>query len=144
MEDEGYDSYLDLKDEYDWENKTIGKIKERLGLEEGTIDYDEEGSGKNNDDGDGKIGEDGNNYNNDYGREKGDDNKKRGGRVVGGIIDKSKEENDDNKGPQKRCSHRKKSRVEITELGRQSNRRKIITSVITAAIYHIYTEINPQ
>ncbi len=70
------------------------------------------------DDGDGKIEEDGNDYNNNYGGEKGDDNKKGGGKVVGGIIDESKEENDDNKGPQKRCSNRKKSRVKITDLGR--------------------------
>ncbi len=108
MEDEGYDLDLDLKAEYDWEDTTVGKNKEGLGVEEGTDDYDEEGSGKNNDDGDGKIEEDGNNYNNDYGGEKGDYNKKGGGKVVGGIIDKSKEENDDNKGPQKCRSNRKK------------------------------------
>jgi hypothetical protein len=70
-------------------------------------DYDEEGSGMNNDNGDGKIEEDGNDYNTNYGGEKGDDNKKGNGKVVGGIIDKSKEENDDDKGPQKRCSNRK-------------------------------------
>jgi hypothetical protein len=75
VEDEGYDTDLDLKAEYDWEDKIIGKIKERLGLEEVTDDHDEEGSGKNNDDGDGKIEEDGNNCNNNYGREKEDDNK---------------------------------------------------------------------
>ena len=50
MEDEGYDSDLDLKAEYDWEDTTVGKIKERLGIEEWMDDYDEEGSGKNNDD----------------------------------------------------------------------------------------------
>ncbi len=91
MQDKGYDSDLDLKAEYDWEDTTVGKIKEKLGIEEGTDDYDEEGSGKNNDDGDGKIEEDGNNYNNDYDEEKGDDNKKGGGKVAGGNINKSKE-----------------------------------------------------
>ena len=100
MEDEGYDLDLDLKAEYDWEDTTVGKNKDRLGIEEGTDDYDEEGNGTNNDNGDGKIEEDGNNYNNNYGGEKGDDNKKGGGKVVGGIINKSIEENDDNKGPQ--------------------------------------------
>jgi hypothetical protein len=109
VEDEGYDSDLDLKAEYDWEDTTVGKIKERLGIEEGTDDYDEEGSGKNNDDRDGKIEEDRNDYNNDYGGEKGDDNKKGGGKVAGGIIDESQEENDDNKRPQKRRSNRKKN-----------------------------------
>ncbi len=108
VEDEGYDSDLDLKAEYDWEDTNVGKIKERLGIEEGTDDYGEEGSRKNNYDGDSKIEEDGNNYNNNYGGEKEDDNKKGGGKVVGGIIDESKEENDDDKGPQKRCSNRKK------------------------------------
>ncbi len=118
MEDEGYNSDLDLKAEYDREDTTVGKIKERLGIEEGTDDYDEEGSGKNNDNRDTKSEEDGNNYNNDYGGEKGDDNKKGGGKVVGGIIDESKEDNDDNEGPQKCRSNRKQSRVEIMELGR--------------------------
>ena len=33
-EDEGYNTDRNLKAEYDWENKTIGKIKERLGVEE--------------------------------------------------------------------------------------------------------------
>ncbi len=70
MEDEGYNSDLDLKAEYDWEDTTVGKIKDILSIEERTDDYDEEGSGKNNDDGDSKIEEDGNNYNNDYGGEK--------------------------------------------------------------------------
>jgi hypothetical protein len=101
VEDEGYDTDLDLKAEYDWEDKTIGKIKERLGLDEGTDESDEEGSGKNNDNGDSKIEGDGNNYNNNYGGEKGDDDKKGGGKVVGGIIDESKEESDDDKGHQK-------------------------------------------
>ncbi len=118
MEDEGYNLDLDLKAKYDWEDTTVGKIKERLAIEEGTDDYDEEGSGKNNDDRDGKIEEDRNNYNNNYGGEKGDDNTNGGGKVVGGIINESKEENDDNKGPQKCHSNRKKSRVEITELGK--------------------------
>ncbi len=58
---------LDLKAEYDWEDTTVGKIKERLGIEAGTEDYDEEGSGKNNDNREGKIEEDGNNYNNNNG-----------------------------------------------------------------------------
>jgi hypothetical protein len=40
VEDEGYDTDLDLEAEYDWEDKTIGKNKEKLGLEEGTDDYD--------------------------------------------------------------------------------------------------------
>jgi hypothetical protein len=54
----------------------LEKLSKRLGIEEGMDDYDEKGSGKNNDDGDGKIEEDGSYYNNDYGGEKGDDNKK--------------------------------------------------------------------
>jgi len=49
----------------------------------------------------------------------GQDVKKVGGKVAGGISDKYKEEdNNDNKRPHKRCSNRKKCRVDITELGR--------------------------
>jgi hypothetical protein len=45
----------------------------------------------------------------DYGGKTRDNIKKVGGKVVGGIINESKEEdNDDNKGPQKHCSNRKK------------------------------------
>jgi len=42
--------------------------------------------------GDGKIEEDQNNNGKDYGGKTGDDITKVGGKVVGGIIDKSKEE----------------------------------------------------
>ena len=51
VEDEGNKTDMDLKAEYDWEDKTIGKIMERLTYEEETDDYyDEERSGKNGDD----------------------------------------------------------------------------------------------
>jgi hypothetical protein len=90
VEDEGNNTDLNLKAKYDcWEDKTIGKIKERLGLEEETDYSDEEVSGKNNDDGDGKIEGDENDYNDDYGGEKGDDDKKGGGKVVRGNDDES-------------------------------------------------------
>ena len=88
-----------MKAEYDWEDKTIGKIKERLGMDEGT-----------NNDGDSKIEEDKNVNGKDYDGKRGDDVKKvLCGKVVGGIIDESKEkDNDDNKRPQKHRLMRKK------------------------------------
>ena len=65
------------------------------------------------DDGDGKIEGDQNDNGKDYGGKTGDD---VGGKVVGGIINESKEEDhDDNEGPPKRHSNRKTIRVEITE-----------------------------
>ena len=86
-----------MKAEYDWEDKTTGKIKERLGMEEET-----------DNDGDGKIEEDQNNNGKDYGGKTGNNIKKVGRKEVGGIISKSKEEDDDdNEGPPKCCLNRK-------------------------------------
>jgi hypothetical protein len=97
-EDKGYNTDRDLKAEYDWEDKTIGKNKERLGMEEET-----------DDDGDGEIEDAQNNNGEDYGGKTGEDVKKVDGKVVGGIINESKEEdNDDNKGHQKLCLNREK------------------------------------
>ena len=45
-EDEGYNSDLNLKTEYDWEDKTIGNINARLGVEEETDDDGVGGEGK--------------------------------------------------------------------------------------------------
>ncbi len=55
-EDKVYYTDRDFKAEYDWGDKTIGKIKKQLGLEEETDDdYDEEGSEKKDEDRDIKI-----------------------------------------------------------------------------------------
>ena len=98
-EDKGYNTDRDLMAEYDWEDKTIGKIKERLGLEEETDDC------RNS-----KIEGDQNNNGKYNGGKTEDSVEKEGGKVVGGIIEESKEEDDDdNKGPQKRGSNREKN-----------------------------------
>jgi len=62
-----------------------------------------------NDDRDGKIEGDQNDNSKNYGGKTEDRVKKVGGKVVGGIINKSKEEEeDDNEGPQKHCWNGKK------------------------------------
>ncbi len=83
-EDEGYEMNRNLKAEYDWEDKTTGKIKARLGVKE-----------EMDDDGVGKIEGDQNNNGEDYGGQTGDNVEKVDGKVVGGIINKTKEEEED-------------------------------------------------
>ena len=97
-EDEGYNTDINLKAEYDWEDKTIGNINARLGIEE-EMDVDGvdkiEGEQKNNDE--------------DDGGKTGDNVQKVGRKVVEGIIHESKEDDDDdNKGHQKQHSKREK------------------------------------
>jgi len=92
-----------LKAEYDWEDKTKRTIKERLGVVEEETDDDDvseiEGEKNDNDEDDGeKIG---------------DDVKKIGAKVVGLIINESKEDDDDDdddEGHQQCHSNREKSR----------------------------------
>ena len=88
-----------MKAEYDWEDKTIGIIKERLGVEEET-----------DDDGDGEIEGDQNDNDVDDGGKTGDNIKKVDGEVAGGIINESKakkeEDGDVDEEPQKHYSNR--------------------------------------
>jgi hypothetical protein len=77
-EDEGYNSNLNLKAEYDWEDKTIENISMRLGMEEEVDDDGVGGQGKDNDE--------------DDGGKKGNSVEKVKGKVVKGSINEAKED----------------------------------------------------
>ncbi len=72
-----------MKAEYDWEDKTIENVSARLGIEEEMNDDGVGGQGKDNDE--------------DDGVKKGDSIEKVGGEVVEGSINKTKEDDDDDK-----------------------------------------------
>jgi hypothetical protein len=76
-----YNSDLNLKAEYDWEDKTIENISVRMGIEE---EVDDDG-----------VGGQGKNYDEDDGGKKGVSIEKVNGKVVDRYINKTKE-NDGN------------------------------------------------
>ncbi len=83
VEDEGYNSDLNLKAEYDWEDKTIENISAIMGIEE---EVDDDG-----------VGGQGKDYDEDDGGKKGDSIENVNGKVVEGSINGTKEDDDNDK-----------------------------------------------